>query len=110
MNSPSQPLPRFIGGSIDEHLLVVVALCRFQHHSLKLASIHYLTWSAMHVGLYAIAMLLFGTTGAAVLGGILVGWAARLDARAGLVFGLLEVACAFGAHALVQSGVLPAGH
>lgn len=110
MQVASQPNARFIGGTMAEHVLFVVALCRFQHHSLKLSLIHYLTWSSMHVGLYAIALALFGPIGAIVFGVAVVAWAMRMDVRVGLLFGLLELGCALAANALLPADALAAGN
>lgn len=98
-SSPTNPV--FVGGTLTEHIMFVVALCRYQHHSLTLALVHYVTWSAMHVALYSLALALFGPIGAIVLGVAITGWALNMNLVAGLVFGLLELACATCAFALV---------
>ncbi len=108
MEVATRTTPRFMGATLAEHALFVVALCRYQHHSLTLSFIHYLTWSAMHVGLYALALVLFGSPGALVIGGVIVAWALRVDWRIGLLFGLIELACALSANALVPGGAVTA--
>jgi hypothetical protein len=104
----AQVNPVFFGGTVSEHVMFVVALCRFQHHSLALSAIHYLTWSVVHVALYAIALALFGPTGAWVLGASLVAWAMRMDVRVGLLFGLLELLYVAAANGLVAALPAPA--
>jgi len=103
MHDESNLEPRFTNGTVSEHILFVVSLCRFQHHSLGLASVHYLTWSAMHVGLYVIALSTFGVPGAIALCALLVGWALRMDLRVGLVFAMMELGYATVAHRLFET-------
>ena len=95
--------PVFFGGTVSEHVMFVVALCRFQHHSLALSLIHYLTWSIVHVALYVIASALFGHAGAWVLAAVLVVWAVRMDVRVGLLFGLLELLYIAAANSFVAA-------
>lgn len=81
--------------------MFVVAVCRFQHDTLPLAAVHYLTWSLLHVGLYALAFLGAGTVGAFALAIALACWAMRLDLRIGLLFALWTASCAAAASAIV---------
>src|SRR6476659_1714016 len=87
--------PVFMGGTLDQHLLFVVALCRFQHHTLPLALVHYLTWSVVGVALHAIALTLAGPVGSLVLGVAVTAWAVRLDVRVGSFFGGLHAVYAW---------------
>jgi hypothetical protein len=103
MSTASAVNPVFSRGSVAEHTMFVVAMCRFQHHSLALSLVHYLTWSAMHVGLYAIAFKVFGIVGAAALAAAVTLWALRMDAGIGILFGLMEAAFVLAAQSLVVS-------
>jgi hypothetical protein len=87
--------PVFLGGTLAEHLLFVVALCRFQHHTLPLALVHYLTWSVVGLALHVVAFTAFGSFGPVVLGLALTAWALGLDVRVGLLFGLMQAAYAY---------------
>ena len=93
--------PAFIGGSILEHVTLIVSLCRFQHVSLPLCAMHCLSWSVTHIALFTLVFALFGTPGAIVFAAIVVIWALRMDLLVGVFFGLLEAAYAFAAHRLV---------
>lgn len=94
--------PVFIGGTIHEHALFVVALCRFQHHTLPLALVHYVTWSVVGIALHVVAFLLGGPVGPVVLAVGLTGWAMRVDVRVGLVFGVMQSAYAWTTLAVVS--------
>jgi hypothetical protein len=98
---PAQPV--FLGGTVADHVLFVVALCRFQHHSLGLAAVHYLTWSVVHVALHSIAFTLFGPAGCIVLGIAVTAWAIRMDVAVGVLLGVLEVGYGRAAIALVPA-------
>jgi hypothetical protein len=101
MKDSSPAEPRYVGGTNAEHVLFVVSLCRFQHHSLALASAHYLTWGIVHVALHAIAFAVLGPIGPIALGVTLTAWAVRMDLGVGLLFGLMQLASARAAIALV---------
>jgi hypothetical protein len=95
--------PVFLGGTIAEHLLFVVALCRFQHHALPLALVHYLTWSVVGLALHVLAFTIGGSLGPIVLGFAVTAWAVRLDVRVGLLFGLMQAAYACTTLAVVHA-------
>jgi len=103
----TQENPAFFGGTVAEHVMFVVALCRFQHHSLGLSLVHYLTWSIVHMALYAMALALFGPVGAWVLAAALVAWALRMDVGVGLLFGLLELLYVLAVSSLLAALATP---
>lgn len=93
MNTTTKP--GFIGGTLDEHVLFVLAMCRFQHHSVPLALLHYVTWSVVGTALHVLAFTLFGPLGPIVLALALTAWAMRLDVRVGSLFGLMQATYAW---------------
>lgn len=95
--------PAYLRGTAAQHVLFVVALCRFQHHTLPLALVHYLTWSMSGIALHALASTIGGTAGSIVLAVLLTGWALRLDVAAGLLFGLMQGAYAWTTFAIVRA-------
>jgi hypothetical protein len=95
--------PVFLGGTVAEHLLFVLALCRFQHHTLPLALVHYVTWSVVGVALHVLALTLAGPLGPIILALALTAWAVRLDVRVGLLFGLMQIAYAWTTLAVLRA-------
>lgn len=101
--------PAFMGGTILEHVTVIVGLCRFQHVSLPLCATHALSWSVTHVALFTLALALFGKIGAIVFGAIVIAWALRMDLLVGLSFALLEFGYAMVARELVLAPLASRG-
>lgn len=90
MATQSAIKPVFLGGSLGEHILFVLSMCRFQHLGLPLCLFHFLTWSVVHIALFAIVFTLFGGVGALIYGVALAAWTILLDVRIGMLFGLME--------------------
>lgn len=101
--------PVFIGGTVLEHVLFVVSLCRYQHPSLPLCFVHYLTWSVVQISLFAIAFKLFGLIGAIVFGTAIAVWAMRMDVVVGALIGLLVLGYGIAAEALASGGAITTG-
>lgn len=102
MAAQSELKPVFLGGTFGQHVLFLLSMCRFQHLGVPLCLLHYLTWSVVHIALFATVFTLLGFAGAVVYGAGLTVWALRMDMRVGLLFGLMEAG-----YAMVALSLLP---
>jgi hypothetical protein len=109
VSSRSKIVPVFVGGTIAEHLMFMVSMCRFQHISLPLCWLHLVTWSVVHTSLFLITFKLLGLHGAIAYGVLLLAWALAMDVGVGLLFGLLELGYAYVASQIVMMSALPIG-
>jgi hypothetical protein len=108
-SSVMEEAPVFVGGSVAQHVTFVVSLCRYQHHDLRLAAVHYATWSVVHLALHTIAFTLFGPPGVIALAALLTAWAMRMDFGIGVAFGLMQAIYARAAIALAPTIALSSG-
>jgi len=81
--------PVFMGGTIAEHRMFILSLCRYQHVSLLLCLFHYVTWSVSQIALFVLVGKLLGPIGATALAVLLIAWALAVEVRVGVVFGFL---------------------
>lgn len=102
MATQSAMKPVFLGGSFGEHILFVLSMCRFQHLGMPLCLLHFVTWSVVHIALFAMVFTLFGGVGALIYGVALAAWAMLLDVRIGMLFGLMEAGYAMVAMDLLS--------
>ncbi len=105
--SKTNPIrPVFMGGTLAEHKIFVLSVCRFDHFSIPLSLFHYVTWSVGHISMYVIAERVFGPVGGMVLAFLLTAWAMRMDVRFGALFGVLETSYALLASVLLSQVVV----
>ncbi len=98
--------PRFIGGSLQEHRLFMLALCRFQHESIPLSLLHYPTWSIVLCSLYSVLWSLLPHEFVFTFSTVCCLWSILMDLRCGIFYSFLTVAYVLIGKSLAPVNVL----